>query len=93
MISNAIGAALEWFDTIVFATFATVIAKNFYPDSDPALASILAFATFGISYLIRPIGGMVLGRYVDRKGRRSPCLNKYARQIRHPPTGHASWLG
>ena len=71
VISSSIGAALEWFDIIVYATFATVIAKNFYPDSDPTFALILTFATFAISYLIRPLGGMVLGSYADRKGRKN----------------------
>lgn len=71
VISSSIGAALEWFDIIVYATFATVIAKNFYPDSDPGFGLILTFATFAISYLIRPLGGMVLGSYADRKGRKN----------------------
>ncbi|MFJ6416429.1 MFS transporter [Paeniglutamicibacter sp. NPDC091659] len=48
-----------------------VIAKNFYPESDGTFALILTFATFAISYLIRPLGGMVLGSYADRKGRKN----------------------
>lgn len=71
VISSSIGAALEWFDIIVYATFAVVIAKNFYPESDGSFALILTFATFAISYLIRPLGGMVLGSYADRKGRKN----------------------
>ncbi|TAP27196.1 MULTISPECIES: MFS transporter [Micrococcaceae] len=70
VISSSIGAALEWFDIIVYATFATTIAKVFYPDSDPTFALILTFATFAISYVIRPLGGMVLGSYADRRGRK-----------------------
>lgn len=70
VISSSIGAALEWFDIIVYATFATTIAKVFYPDSDPTFALMLTFATFAISYVIRPLGGMVLGSYADRKGRK-----------------------
>ncbi|WP_159610362.1 MFS transporter [Glutamicibacter sp. JC586] len=70
VVSSSIGAALEWFDIIVYATFATTIAKVFYPDSDPTFALILTFATFAISYLIRPLGGMVLGSYADRRGRK-----------------------
>ncbi|MFC9932690.1 MFS transporter [Glutamicibacter sp. NPDC127525] len=71
VISSSIGAALEWFDIIVYATFATTIAKVFYPESDGTFALILTFATFAISYLIRPLGGMVLGSYADRKGRKN----------------------
>lgn len=70
VVSSSIGAALEWFDIIVYATFATTIAKVFYPESDPTFALILTFATFAISYVIRPLGGMVLGSYADRKGRK-----------------------
>ncbi|MGO3255445.1 MFS transporter [Glutamicibacter ardleyensis] len=70
VISSSIGAALEWFDIIVYATFATTIAKLFYPESNGSFALILTFATFAISYLIRPLGGMILGSYADRKGRK-----------------------
>ena len=69
VISSSIGAALEWFDIIVYASFAVVIAKNFFPDGGAGLGLILTFATFAISYLVRPIGGMILGSYGDRRGR------------------------
>ncbi|KAA0973034.1 MFS transporter [Paeniglutamicibacter gangotriensis] len=71
VISSSIGAALEWFDIIVYATFAVVIAENFFPESDGTVALLLTFATFAISYLIRPLGGMILGSYADRKGRKN----------------------
>ncbi|MDO5745118.1 MAG: MFS transporter [Micrococcaceae bacterium] len=71
VVSSSIGAALEWFDIIVYATFAVVIAKNFFPESDGTVGLILTFATFAISYLIRPLGGMVLGSFADRKGRKN----------------------
>jgi len=70
VISSSIGAALEWFDIIVYASFAVVISKNFFPDGGAALGLILTFATFAISYLVRPIGGMILGSYGDRHGRK-----------------------
>lgn len=56
--------------TSLLTTFATTIAKVFYPASDSTFALILTFASFAISYMIRPIGGMVLGSYADRKGRK-----------------------
>ena len=71
VISSSIGAALEWFDIIVYATFAVVIAENFFPETDGTVALLLTFATFAISYLIRPLGGMILGSYADRKGRKN----------------------
>ncbi|MGZ2225099.1 hypothetical protein [Glutamicibacter nicotianae] len=71
VISSSIGAALEWFDIIVYATFATTIAKVFYPESDGTFALILTFATFAISYVIRPLGGMVLGAMPTARGARA----------------------
>ena len=71
VISSSIGAALEWFDIIVYATFAVVIAEHFFPESDGTIGLLLTFATFAISYVIRPLGGMVLGSYADRKGRKN----------------------
>ncbi|MFD9678387.1 MFS transporter [Rhodococcus sp. NPDC059969] len=71
VISSSLGAALEWFDVIVYAAFAVVIAHNFFPGGDNTLGLILTFATFAISYVIRPLGGMVLGSYADRRGRKN----------------------
>ncbi|MBB2988225.1 MFS transporter [Terracoccus luteus] len=70
VLSSSIGAALEWFDIIVYASFAVVIAANFFPEGDETLGLILTFATFAISYLIRPIGGLVIGSYADKHGRK-----------------------
>jgi MHS family proline/betaine transporter-like MFS transporter len=71
VISSSLGAALEWFDVIVYASFAVVIAHNFFPGGDNTLGLMLTFATFAISYVIRPLGGMVLGSYADRRGRKN----------------------
>ncbi|MCI9889437.1 MFS transporter [Micrococcales bacterium 31B] len=71
VISSSIGAALEWFDIIVYATFAVVIADNFYPDAGGTFGLLLTFATFALSYVIRPLGGIILGTYADRRGRKS----------------------
>lgn len=70
VISSSIGAALEWFDIIVYASFAVVISENFFPDGGGGLGLILTFATFAITYLIRPLGAVVLGGYADRHGRK-----------------------
>lgn len=65
-----IGNTLEWFDLSVYAYFALTISKVFFPATDPAVSLFLAFATFGISFLIRPLGAAVLGSYADRQGRK-----------------------
>lgn len=70
VISSSIGAALEWFDIIVYASFAVVITQNFFPDAGE-YGLLYTFATFATTYLIRPLGGMILGSYADRKGRKN----------------------
>ncbi|MCH1883816.1 MFS transporter [Agrococcus sp. ARC_14] len=71
VISSSIGAALEWFDIIVYASFAVVISEVFFPEAEGAYGLILTFATFATTYLIRPLGGMVLGSYADRSSRKN----------------------
>jgi len=71
IFSSSVGNALEWFDFSVYGYFAGVIAKQFFPMHDEWLSTLLAIATFGISFLMRPIGAVVLGIYGDRKGRKA----------------------
>lgn len=70
VFSALIGNTLEWFDLSVYAYFALTISKVFFPATDPAVSLFMAFATFGISFLIRPLGAAVLGSYADRHGRK-----------------------
>ena len=71
IFSSSVGNALEWFDFSVYGYFAGIIAKQFFPMHDEWLSTLLAIATFGISFLMRPIGAVVLGIYGDRKGRKA----------------------
>jgi MHS family proline/betaine transporter-like MFS transporter len=71
VFSSSVGNALEWFDFLVYGYFATIIAKQFFPMQDEWLSTLLAIATFGISFLMRPLGAVVLGIYGDRKGRKA----------------------
>ena len=67
----SIGNALEFYDFIVYGFFAPSIARAFFPSHDPASGLLLTFATFGVSFLARPIGAAVLGGIADRHGRRT----------------------
>ncbi|MBO0872061.1 MAG: MFS transporter [Pseudonocardia sp.] len=69
----SIGNALEWYDISAYAVFATYISKAFFTNSDPAISLMLALGTFAVSFLIRPIGALVIGGYADRNGRK-PAL-------------------
>jgi MHS family proline/betaine transporter-like MFS transporter len=66
-----IGNALEWFDIIVYGYFATTIAGVFFPNSNPVLSMLLTFGSFGLSYVARPLGAVILGAYADRAGRKT----------------------
>jgi MHS family proline/betaine transporter-like MFS transporter len=66
-----IGNALEWFDILIYGYFATTIAGVFFPNSNPALSLLLTFGTFGLPYVARPLGAIVLGAYADRAGRKT----------------------
>ncbi|WP_281074799.1 MFS transporter [Klebsiella quasivariicola] len=65
------GALMEWYDFFIFGTAAgLVFAPLFFPDSDPFIGLIAAFATFGVGFLTRPLGGIVFGHFGDKFGRK-----------------------
>lgn len=68
------GNALEWFDVVVYGFFAAIVAKLFFPSNDPSISLILALGTFGASFLVRPLGALVIGRYADRNGRKAALI-------------------
>jgi len=68
-----VGNALEWYDIAVYSYFAVYVAQVFFPSDDPTTGLLLALGTFAVSFLIRPIGAVVLGSYADRAGRK-PAL-------------------
>ena len=74
LAAASIGNALEWYDILVYGYFAVTISKLFFPTADPTTALLLTFGTFGVSYLVRPLGAIVLGAYADRNGRRAAML-------------------
>lgn len=73
VISSSIGNALEWFDILIYSAFAVVIAKLFFPTQNQTVSLLITFATFGVSFFMRPLGAVVLGAYSDRVGRK-PAL-------------------
>ncbi|HXZ02358.1 MAG TPA: MFS transporter [Stellaceae bacterium] len=74
IVAASIGNALEWFDILVYGYFAVTISGQFFPKTDPAVALLLTFGTFGASYLIRPLGAIALGAYADRAGRKASLM-------------------
>lgn len=66
-----IGNALDVYDFIIYATFSIQIGHAFFAAKDPTVSLILSLLLFGAGFLIRPLGGWIIGRYSDRIGRRA----------------------
>jgi MHS family proline/betaine transporter-like MFS transporter len=70
IFASTIGNGLEWFDFLIYGFFAAIISGVFFPAESTVLSLLLTYATFGIGFLVRPLGGILLGIYADRFGRR-----------------------
>jgi MFS transporter, MHS family, citrate/tricarballylate:H+ symporter len=68
------GNLLEMYDFMVYAYYASYIARAIFPSSSEFASLMLTLGTFGAGYLMRPLGAVVLGAYVDRHGRRSGLI-------------------
>lgn len=66
--------ALEFYDFVTYAFFAVYIGKTFFPASTPLGSLLLSVAVFGVGFVTRPLGGIVIGAYADRAGRKPAML-------------------
>lgn len=71
IVAAVIGNALEWYDFIVFGFLAVVISRLFFPSDSEYSSLLMATATFGVGFFMRPVGGVLLGIYADRRGRKA----------------------
>src|SRR3954463_4652260 len=71
IIAATIGNVLEWFDFLVYGYFAVTIAEVFFPAGNPTISLLVTFGAFGLSYVVRPLGAVVIGAYTDRHGRKA----------------------
>jgi MHS family proline/betaine transporter-like MFS transporter len=74
ILSCAIGNFFELFDFTIYGFFAVAISRAYFPSGDPVLAMFSTFATFGVAFVMRPVGAVVLGAYGDRMGRRAALV-------------------
>jgi metabolite-proton symporter len=74
IVRVASGNFLEMYDFIVYGYYAVYIGKTFFPAANEYASLMLSLMTFGAGYLMRPVGAIVLGAYIDRKGRRQGLI-------------------
>lgn len=72
--ATVIGNVLEWYDFVVYSFLATVIARNFFPAGNETAALLATFAVFGVGFVARPLGAVVIGWIGDRRGRKTALL-------------------
>ncbi|MCF7553311.1 MFS transporter [Pseudonocardia sp. WMMC193] len=74
IVASAIGNAVEWYDFAVYGFVAVYLGSLFFPTGDPATELLAGFAVFGLTFFVRPLGGLVLGPIADRLGRRGVLI-------------------
>lgn len=72
VLASMIGATIEWYDFFLYGTVAGIVfSKLFFPVHDPVVSVLLAYTTFAVGFLARPLGGIIFGHFGDRIGRKS----------------------
>ncbi|EOQ76446.1 putative MFS dicarboxylate transporter [Pseudomonas aeruginosa VRFPA02] len=74
IFSGSVGNLVEWYDWYVYAAFSLYFAKAFFPQGDMTAQLLNTAAIFAVGFLMRPIGGWLMGIYADRKGRKAALL-------------------
>jgi MFS transporter, MHS family, proline/betaine transporter len=72
--ATTLGAALEYYDFTIYSFFAIQIGKLFFPSASHVNQFLLAMAVFGVGFVVRPLGGVVIGIYADRAGRKKAMV-------------------
>ena len=74
IFSGSVGNLVEWYDWYAYAAFSLYFAKAFFPKGDDTAQLLNTAAIFAVGFLMRPLGGWVLGRYADRHGRKAALV-------------------
>src|SRR5208282_4504454 len=73
-----VGNALEFYDFLTYAYFAVYIGRAFFPSNDPSASLLASLGTFGVGFVTRPIGSLVIGRMGDRLGRKPAMVLSFS---------------
>src|SRR5215470_7977146 len=74
-LASAVGTTIEWYDFFIYGTAAAVVfAPQFFPQVSALAGTLAAFATFAIGFVARPLGGIVMGHFGDRIGRKAALV-------------------
>jgi metabolite-proton symporter len=72
IVASLIGTSLEWYDFFIYGTAAALVFNElFFPSFEPLVGTLLAFTTYAVGFLARPLGGLIFGHYGDRIGRKN----------------------
>ena len=72
IVASLIGTSLEWYDFFIYGTAAALVFnKLFFPSFDPLVGTLLAFATYAVGFIARPVGGVLFGHFGDKLGRKN----------------------
>ncbi len=74
IFSGSVGNLVEWYDWYAYAAFSLYFAKAFFPAGDQTAQLLNTAAIFAVGFLMRPLGGWLLGRYADRRGRKAALM-------------------
>ena len=74
IFSGSVGNLVEWYDWYVYAAFSLYFARVFFPEGDQTSQLLNTSAVFAVGFLMRPLGGWLLGRYADRRGRKAALM-------------------
>src|SRR5438270_13166162 len=75
VIASTVGTTIEWYDFFIYGTVTgLVFPKLYFPQSDPLVGTLQAFAVYAVGFIARPVGAAIFGQYGDRIGRKAALI-------------------
>jgi MHS family metabolite:H+ symporter-like MFS transporter len=73
--ASVVGATVEWYDFFLYGVVAGIVFnKLYFPANDPLVSTMLAYSTFAVGFVTRPLGGVLFGHFGDRVGRKCALI-------------------